>query len=154
MFDEKLREFIRDADEMRADLDRNRDVYARLVLAMGVDLKNLYISCTPNIVLFSVAGDRDCLLRTLRTLRRENLRACTAPEEGKPQYLEEFTIRGEDGSAKPGAPKILLDFTSTVCRRIQIGSRLEQVPIYETVCGDAPTVDVPGAVSAMFNEPA
>jgi hypothetical protein len=36
----------------------------------------------------------------------------------------------------PDYETIWVWFTSSVCRRVQTGTRIEEVPIYETVCGD------------------
>lgn len=50
-------------------------------------------------------------------------------------------------------PRIWLSFSSTTCRRVQVGARLVEQPIYETHCSDLPELpsldDVPALEASL-----
>lgn len=42
---------------------------------------------------------------------------------------------------KDGFSTIWMSFSSSVCRRVQVGTKTETVPIYEVQCGDMPEIE-------------
>jgi len=51
------------------------------------------------------------------------------PEQSTPSWSGWFRKDGHEGA-------VYLSFTSTVCRRVVVGTKMEEVPIYEVNCGE------------------
>lgn len=79
----------------------------------------------------NAAGDGSLLTLIVRILRTSGWETgAKAPAKNDPEWYAGFH--------KPEAKDrtIHLYFTSKVCRKVQVGSRLEEVPVYEIQCGD------------------
>jgi hypothetical protein len=151
-FDDRVTQWVCDTERLQVDVASNLEVYRRLEAALGEDLKGVSLNC--GCVFFSVAGDYECLLRTLRAFGREGMTATLKPLDKTPSYCAYFSTRDEDKKHIPGTPHVLLEFTSTVCKRVKVGERTVTEPVYDIVCGEPPTIDIAPAVAAIFNEPA
>jgi hypothetical protein len=76
-----------------------------------------------------VSGDKDVLTTCIRIFRRYGVKAWSAPEENSPEYSAFFTPE-----EAPDTDLFLFSFTSTVCKRVRVGTETREVPIYEVRC--------------------
>jgi len=80
-----------------------------------------------------IAGDKDCFVKCWKLWRSLEVRLA-AVEPGATEVCQ-FIY--------PHTVECLFHFTSTVCKRIKVGTKLVEQPIYETQCGaDLSTVDL------------
>lgn len=90
-------------------------------ISVSYDPSNGYIG-------FSFSGDGPKLGKIWGELRRCGYSCDTRPQKGDTSFGGIFK-RNEYAS-------ILLYFSSTLCRRVQVGTQTVEQPIYETVCGE------------------
>lgn len=76
----------------------------------------------------SITGTRAELDIMFGVLRRAGLKPGRRPEEKKTYYAT-FWYWDESESEY-----IFVSFSSTSCKRVQVGTKMEEVPVYETVC--------------------
>ena len=101
---------------------RVKDILKRLSAA-GVNVNNVWVdSMSYNI---DITGTKDDLHIMFGTLRKCGLEPSTRPEDKQTTYSTFW--RSEDFS-------IWVSFGSTSCKRVQVGTKMEEVPVYETVC--------------------
>jgi hypothetical protein len=84
----------------------------------------------------NVSGSRAELDILFGILRRAGLTPLRRPEEGQPSYSTYWyfdAVGGED-LLVTDKPCIWVNFSSTSCKRVKVGTRLEEVDVYETVC--------------------
>lgn len=99
---------------------------ARALKRAGVNVQNVYLdSSSYNI---SVTGTRADLDILFGVLRREGLTPDTRPKEKEPSYSTYW--RWEDAGC------IWVWFSSTSCKRVQVGTEMKETPVYEMVCED------------------
>lgn len=86
-------------------------------------------------ITFRFAGDGAKLGQIWGELRRHGYNTHSRPEKGKSEF---YTFWERDGFAR-----IFMIFTSSVCRRVQVGTRTvtKEEPIYETQCGELPELE-------------
>ncbi len=79
-----------------------------------------------------IAGDKDCFVRCWKLWRSVGVRL-SPPEKGATQvaeFIHPFDVR------------VFFYFTSTVCKRVKVGTKMVEQDIYETHCGtDLATID-------------
>ena len=84
----------------------------------------------------AITGDKDILTKAMRLLRTSGGEVCgDRPQENSPTWYGLFRVEGLTSEY------IYLQFSSSVCRRVQVGTKLETVPVYETVCDEPPPKD-------------
>lgn len=78
----------------------------------------------------SFTGDKDALVNVVRLLRIHGWNThADKPKKGDSSWCAWYN--------HPECPvQIWLYFTSSVCRRVKVGTKMEQVDVYETQCGD------------------
>lgn len=75
------------------------------------------------------SGDKHALEATWGVLRKAGFNCSNArPKPNQPTYGSFFN--------HPTGAVIWLSFSSTVCRRVKIGTQMVEQDIYETVCGE------------------
>lgn len=79
----------------------------------------------------SITGNRDKLVKVIRALRTSGLKSYLHPKEGSPEFRALY-------ESDDKALHVYLTFTSTVCKRIKIGTKTETVDVYEVQCGEEP----------------
>jgi hypothetical protein len=100
-------------------------VICKALQKAGVNVTDVGIdSMSYNI---SVTGPRADLDVMFGILRRNGLQPSSRPEEKTQYYSTYWTF--EDSS-----DYIFVMFSSTSCRRVQVGTKMEEVPVYDTVC--------------------
>ena len=110
---------------IKRDSKRVADICKALQKA-GVNVTNVSVDSTSYNI--SIAGPRADLDVMFGILRRFGLQPRTRPEE-KTQYYSTFWKFDELMSEF-----LFVTFSSTSCRRVQVGTKMEEVPVYDTVC--------------------
>jgi hypothetical protein len=82
-----------------------------------------------NYLYASISGDKDKLVQVIRLLRTSGLVADDdkKPAEKQPLFQAWYRNAADD-------VRVYLSFSSTVCKRVQVGTETKEVPVYETVC--------------------
>ena len=75
----------------------------------------------------SITGPRADLDVMFGILRRHGLQPNDRPKEATQYYNTWWTFEGS-------ADYVFVMFSSTSCKRVQVGTKTEEVPVYETVC--------------------
>ncbi len=91
----------------------------------GVKLTDVSVDSTSYNI--NITGPRADLDVMFGILRRHGLQPNGRPEE-KTQYYSTFW-KFDDTS-----DFLFVSFSSTSCRRVQVGTKMEEVPVYDTVC--------------------
>lgn len=73
-------------------------------------------------------GDGPRLGQVWGLLRRHGYKTHSRPKKGDTQFYSFWE--------REGHVRIFLNFTSSLCRRVQVGTKTVEQPIYETICGD------------------
>lgn len=120
---EKLQAWLREFQGLVVELE-NLDIEPKFDLSYG----------TADI---AFAGDGDKLGAVWAILRRHGYVPTDRPQKG----ATSFNCFWENGDR----PRVWMQFTSTMCRRIQTGTKMVETPIYEVVCGDLPELGAPTA---------
>jgi hypothetical protein len=82
-------------------------------------------------------GTADLLAKVWVVLRRHGFKPGNRPKAGEPSYSTYWTPRAQP----EGMASIWMYFTSSVCKRVQTGTKMVETPVYETQCGELlPTV--------------
>jgi hypothetical protein len=77
---------------------------------------------------YSFAGDRNLLVEVIRALRTSGWHSHNPkPEPDATTYYAWF-------NHKTAATRLWINFTSTQCKRVQIGTQLVEQPVYKVVC--------------------
>lgn len=102
----------------------------------------------PNSVDVRLIGDKHQLLSLLRILNRYGFKTKKI-EKGQNEYYESFVVPDSDLG-------LWIHFTSTVCRRVKIGTKMVEQDVYEVVCdeqmpyGEQPPAPAPTEDSIPF----
>ena len=109
-------------------------------------LNDLGIEVTySNDIDFSFTGDAHKLAAVVRILRTAGYNTDTdKPKQGDNTWYAFYR--------KEGCVRICLYFTSSVCKRVKTGTKMVEVDVYETQCGDIadPTADELPAPQALL----
>lgn len=93
--------------------------YVKDMLMMGADMQ-----FSSNLIYLNISGDKQKFLRIWNLQRRHGIKP-SAPAKGDTSaYWYAFQ----------GDCPVFVQFTSTQCRRVQVGTEMKSVPIYETKC--------------------
>ena len=96
------------------------------------------------------SGDKDKLTKALRILRTAGFSTdADRPEAGKTEWYAWFH--------NPACSlKIWFHFVSSVCKQVKVGTRMQEVDVYEVQCGETNTLDgiaASGVLSAPEESP-
>ena len=75
-------------------------------------------------------GDGQRLGQVWGELRRNGYTPSSHPTKGSSQFYTHWL--------KDGCSTIWMNFSSTMCRRVQVGTQMVEQPIYEVQCGEMP----------------
>lgn len=93
----------------------------------AININHVYLdSASYNIAITGSRADLDIMFGVLR---RAGLQPRTRPQEKQADYgaFWYWTDDSADGY-------VWVMFSSTTCKRVQVGTKMEEVPVYETVC--------------------
>lgn len=97
-------------------------------LDVGFCLDNSWIN-------LSFTGDGDKLTAVWRVLRRHGFNTSERPKKGDTTFNAFWRREGQ--------VDIFMMFSSSMCRRVQVGTKTVEVPVYETQCGELPEIEPP-----------
>ena len=105
----------------------NCDKYTDLMGKLG-PLKPEYAISTGLEI--TINGTKEQLNKMFHALRSEGYKPMRLPEENTSYYCTYWTKSQEDEKHD----EIWVVFCSTVCRRVQVGTEMKEVPVYEVRC--------------------
>jgi hypothetical protein len=115
--------------------------FEELDIDVGFGLDNDYIS-------LSFAGDGPKLAAVWKLLRRYGYNTGSRPKKGDTTF---YAFWEQSGYAQ-----LFMNFSSTMCRRVQVGTKMVEQPVYETQCGEMPAdleIEAPkNAVTEVDND--
>jgi hypothetical protein len=97
--------------------------FEEMDLDVGFCLDNTWIS-------LSFSGDGPRLAAVWRVLRRHGFNTSARPVKGDTTFHAFWKREGQ--------AEIFMSFSSSMCRRVQVGTRMVEQPVYETQCGEMP----------------
>jgi hypothetical protein len=74
------------------------------------------------------SGDGERFGKVWTELRRNGYKPYSRPKKGDTSYYGSFD--------QEGFARIWLNFSSTMCQRVQVGTKMVEQPVYETRCGE------------------
>ncbi len=99
-----------------------------------------------DLVYAALTGDVHILTDAIRALRVGGFKSSEKPERKSPTFTSVFT--------HPDAKlRILLAFSSSVCRRIKVGTKTETVDVYEVQCGESDEFQAEGKTEVADDVP-
>ena len=113
------------------------DYYDTIIAKLPECSETCYVWADPSDINVSMTGNAEALTKFFRLMRANGFEPESRPTEKTPNYRSRFKNADQIS--------FYLAFSSTVCRRVKVGTRTEEVPIYETVCDDAPATLPDGA---------
>lgn len=108
--------------------------FEELDLDVSFCLDNDYISV-------SFTGDGARLTAVWRAFRTHGYNTESRPKKGDTTF---YTFWYRDGMSK-----LFMHFSSTMCRRVQVGTKMVEQPVYEIQCGELPELDHAESVPAV-----
>ena len=110
--------------------DRRRiEAILKALRCAGIEAHHVSVDSSSYNV--NITGTRADLTIMFGILRRLGLTPSRRPEE-KTQYYATFWYWNGEGSGE----FVFVSFSSTTCKRVQVGTKTEEVPVYEMVCED------------------
>jgi hypothetical protein len=95
----------------------------------------------------SFTGDGERLTRVWVLLRKNGYTPSSRPEVGETSHCCFWDQKGYS--------RFWMSFSSSVCKRVQIGTEMKEVPVYETQCGELPVLELetaPSTAAAITDE--
>lgn len=92
----------------------------------------------------SFTGDGERLKTVWAELRRNGFEPAFRPKKGETEFSTFFQ--------QAGFSQIWFRFSSTVCKRVQVGTHMVEQPIYETRCDELPELEAPAQAVAVADE--
>lgn len=89
-------------------------------------------------------GDGDRLGKVWGEFRRNGWSTCSRPEKGKTEF---YAFWHQDGFAD-----LFMNFTSSVCKRVKIGTKTVEQDVYEIQCGELPVLESEDKPVAVVEE--
>lgn len=105
---------------------------------------NLQFSLEDDYIALSFTGDGERLKSVWVELRRHGYEPDSRPTPGSTQFYAFWNLSGFS--------RLFMNFTSSVCRRVQVGTRTVEQPIYEVRCGELPELEGPSNAVSTVNE--
>lgn len=86
-------------------------------------------------VVVSFAGDGTKLGQVWGLFRRHGFETHSRPQKGDTTFYAFWTCKGH--------ANLFMNFSSTLCKRVQVGTELKEVPVYQTQCGELDLTALP-----------
>jgi hypothetical protein len=84
-------------------------------------------------IAFCFTGDGERLAAVWKELRRNGYKSDCRPKKGDTTFYAFWE--------REGYARLFMNFSSSMCRRVQVGTKMVEQPIYETQCGDLPELE-------------
>jgi hypothetical protein len=92
---------------------------------LGINVPHISIDGTSFNI--NITGSKDDLGMVFGLMRREGYEPSTRPADKQESYVAFW-------NNEKTKSRIWIYFTSTTCKRVQVGTKMQEVPVYETVC--------------------
>lgn len=128
---ERSQSASKNAKAFKQTVDAVPELFRRfedLDIDVGFNLDNSYIN-------FSFTGDGDKLTTVWKALRRYGYNTLARPVKGDTTFHAFWK--------RDGLVELFMSFSSSMCRRVKVGTKMEEVPVYETQCGELPEIEPP-----------
>lgn len=100
-------------------------VICKALQKAGVNITDVHVDSSSYSI--SITGPRADLDVMFGILRRHGLQPGSRPEEKTQYYSTYWTF-------KDSTNYVFVMFSSSTCKRVQVGTKMEEVPVYDTVC--------------------
>lgn len=130
---ERQKRFTQNAAKFRDVLQAKSDLFVALE-ELDIDIRYDFDGGSVDVVF---CGDGDKLGKVWGLLRRAGYYTESRPKKGETGFNAFWDC--------PGYAKVWLQFSSTMCRRVQVGTKMVEQPVYEVQCGDLPEIDAPAS---------
>jgi len=94
-------------------------------------LMNASLDVTNRSLDLSYSGNKHTMDGIWHALRKMGYKADTRPKSNEQYFSTWFRM---DGNVSGDAMKIYLSFSSTVCKRVKVGTKMVEQDVYETRC--------------------
>lgn len=112
-----------------ARADKHRATYETILRDLSkVNLRGATLMADGGLYL-SITGDKHDLAALFSVLRRHGFNSLDRPQAGQTSYSSYWTNKNYEID-------IHIMFTSTVCRRVQVGTKIQEVPVYDIICDE------------------
>jgi hypothetical protein len=102
-------------------------------------MQNAYCTWASDKLYIQASGDKEQLTTLFRVLAKNGFHLpgeYRRPEDKQPEWSGLFRKSWTDAGGVDWFFEIYVSFCSTVCQKIQVGTELREIPVYEIVCGD------------------
>jgi hypothetical protein len=117
-----LKEFKQTVNEVRT--------LFRTLEEMDIDLQ---FNPDGGYIVLCFTGDGERLAAVWKELRRNGYKNDCRPKKGDTTFYAFWE--------RVGYARLFMSFSSSMCRRVQVGTKMVETPIYETQCGELPELD-------------
>ena len=122
--------------EQAEDLKKNKDfwkVHKALLkpVIKALEAKEIEPWIANGWFYISFSGDKHKLADVVRVLRTNGF--STTSDKPEPNSTSWYALYKNPSMSG----YVCLNFSSSVCQRVQVGTKMEEVPVYEVRCGDA-----------------
>ncbi len=127
---------IKENIKIDADSLRNKRQFVKENRAAIVEIANAMRKLEDNVSAFSVDsyslnisiyGDKHVLVAAFSELRKLGYNTANRPKANESTYYSRF-------DTEPHSLPVYLNFSSSSCRRVKVGTKMVETPVYETVC--------------------
>lgn len=129
---ENAKQYNRSAEKFRATIQARPELFAELE-ALDIDVRFDYQGGSIDV---SFAGSGEKLGKVWGLLRRAGYSTDSRPKAGDSTFSAFW-------SAPDDLSRVWLNFSSTVCKRVKVGTKMVEVAVYETVCEELPAIEPP-----------
>jgi hypothetical protein len=92
-------------------------------------------------VVVSFAGDGETLGKVWGLFRRNGYQTHSRPAKGDTMFYAFWDCAGH--------AQLFMNFSSTLCKRVQVGTEMKEVPVYKTQCGELDLTALPTESTAV-----
>ena len=133
IIDNKLNKKAEELKEQQEWWEQNRHHYENVIEIIhdwGGDA--VLWNCSIDI---NMTGGKRELTGLFRTLRRAGFKPNRRPAANDTSFTTFW------GHSDPGVKEVWVNFTSSVCKRVRVGTEMKEVPVYEVQCSEPMEVD-------------
>lgn len=121
-----VEETIRKTEDLLSYYTIRKTTFDPVLVELESQLQVMTVSLCNSSIDISVAGDKKVLNIVFGVLRKFEFKPEKRPDKPEPSFTTYF-------NHATGA-RIWLSFSSTVCKRVQVGMKTVEQAVYETVC--------------------
>jgi hypothetical protein len=103
----------------------------RALEEMDIDLQ---FNPNDDYISLTFTGDGTRLTAVWKELRRNGYKTIDHPKKGDTTFYAFWR--------REGYATLFMNFSSSMCRHVRVGTKMVETPIYETQCGELPELDV------------